>query len=287
MSIFTFISRTLRVIGRPRHIIFPPRQPSNLSWKKPRFLQPKIKRTTINVLRFARRHYVIPFVAQPALVFKRFPRPWKRRPPLKVVHHRVIFPPAKPSNLSWLKPRFLRPRIKRQGRNVLWFARRHYPIAPSPSIPFKKILRPWKRRPPLKVVHHKTIFPPQKPSNLSWVKPRFLRPKIKRPVINVLKTARRRYVIPAVIGTAFVFKRFPKPWKRRQPLKVIHHRTIFPPNRPSNLSWIRPRYLRPRIKRGRNSTMWFARRRYVIPGAAPPPPSIMVLQRTWRVFLDR
>jgi hypothetical protein len=284
MSIFTFISRTLRVLGRPRHIIFPPAKPSNLSWIKPRFLRPKIKRATINVLRFSRRHYVIPPVAQPALVFKKLPRPWKRRPPLKVIHHRTIFLPAKPSNLLWTKPRFLRPR---QDRRVMWVARWHYPVAPQPAIPFKKFPKPWKRRPPLKVIHHRTIFPPKQPSNLSWVKPRFLRPKIKRPVINVLKTARRRYVIPAVIGAAFVFKKFPKPWKRRQPLKVIHHKTIFPPKQPSNLSWMRPRYLRPRIKRGRSSTMWFARRRYVIPGSTPPPPSIMVLQRTWRVFLNR
>jgi hypothetical protein len=35
MSVLTFISRRIRVIGRPKHTIFPPAQPANMAWQPP------------------------------------------------------------------------------------------------------------------------------------------------------------------------------------------------------------------------------------------------------------
>jgi hypothetical protein len=64
VSVLTFISRRIRVLGRPRHIIFPPAKPAGFIAKRSRTI---IRfRTSRPLLRFFRpKHRIFPTTAPP------------------------------------------------------------------------------------------------------------------------------------------------------------------------------------------------------------------------------
>lgn len=177
---------------RPKHIIFPPAKADSTIWRKP--ARPKFK-SRRPILRFFRpgRHLsgfipAMPFTgtgfggAQTKVFYyvnrhRQSGRPRPRTYP--------FFTQLTPSNFTYRRPWFLRPRIKRARIHIFRFAKYRLPI-----------------------------FVPPVPSNLSWKRPWYLAQlRIRRRLrLNTLRFAKDHYPI-------FVF--VPPP-----PVTELHYRQM-------------------------------------------------------------
>jgi hypothetical protein len=241
LTVFVYISRRPKVIGRPKKRLPNVVQPSNMSsWKKP-LLKKARGRLRLNSIRFLRDRAKIRYQPNPPLPSN---LSWKRPPvrakgrlrlnALRYIRNRIkIRLPlniVQPSNLSWK-----RPPVRAKGRirlNLLRYVRnrakiRYQPFPPAPSnLSWKRpVLKKARGRPRLNALGFirarakiRLQPSPPAPSNLSWK-----RPPVRargRPRLNLLRYVRGRDKLllqPQRAPSNFAFL----PLRRRRPRRKL------------------------------------------------------------------